>query len=131
MNSPNPSSLPAAVVHPIRHYGRIKPGHKPTKWVFNDDDNHEINAVNIPGHAAYYKSQFFRNKVARGEVQIPGRPRRFVRDVVPSDEEKYMTRAKKIEIDQSLVLIFGKTNVRRASGTRKVDVRKQRRNQRA
>jgi hypothetical protein len=131
MDLPHPVNTPAAVVHPISHYGRIKPGHKPTQWIFDDDDDRDINAVNIPGHAAYYESQTFRSKVARGEVQIPGRPRGFVREVVPTGEEKHMTRAKKIEKDQSLILTFGKANVRRANGTRKVDVRKQKRNQRA
>lgn len=123
-----PPDAPAAAVHPIYHYGLTR-SHKPTQWAFDDDC--DISAINLPGHAAYYESQTFRDMKARGETQTPGRGSGPVDDGEPYAKGEYVMRANKIEQNQSLVLVFSKTNVRRADGVRKVDARKQKRNQRA
>ncbi|KAF1919880.1 hypothetical protein BDU57DRAFT_527800 [Ampelomyces quisqualis] len=74
------------------------------------------------GTAAYYKSRKFRNKEADGRAQVPG-----LEDYPAVSSECV---AEKPTVSGPLVMIFGKTNVRRASLQRKFEIRLQRTNRR-
>jgi hypothetical protein len=74
------------------------------------------------GTAAYYKSRKFKKKEANGKARRPG----------PSDHATPSSElvAEEPKVSASLVMIFGATNVRRASLQRKFELRLQRTNRR-
>ncbi|KAF2029651.1 hypothetical protein EK21DRAFT_89590 [Setomelanomma holmii] len=70
----------------------------------------------LPGAAAYYKSYAFRKRVKNGQDQAPGRKRHLDEEekdeeMEDDDEDTINVMAEKSR--KSLILIFGRTNVRR------------------
>lgn len=84
----------------------------------------------LPGTAAYYKSWAFRIKDNEGTTLVPEQEDEAGEDLDDSADEDYIKRPKKAEKMKSLVVIFSRTNVRRASMQRKVNERMQRSNRR-
>jgi hypothetical protein len=105
--SPNESSKES-----VRNYA-------PAEYV---DENET--SIQLPGSAAYYKSRIFRHKTAAGNAQVPGKR---TPDMQVIDNHKPMDNKAK---PKRLVMIFGRTNVRRAHVHNKFNTRLQRSNKR-
>ena len=85
---------------------------------------------NAPGTAAYYRSWAFREKVNAGTNQRPRDDAEHGDRVDDSTDEDYKRKSKRVDQAKSLIVIFSRTNVRRANTRRKVDQRMKRANRR-
>ncbi|KAF2627155.1 hypothetical protein BU25DRAFT_469591 [Macroventuria anomochaeta] len=85
------------------------------------------------GTAAYYKSWVFRKKVIEGTTRVTGQEAEAEagENIDDSADENYHKKSKQVDRTKSLVLIFSRTNVRRANAQRKVNERIQRANRRS
>lgn len=117
---------------PVQSYA-LRPSHPPpppqraysrgpklprVEWLEEDADNRIL--ARMPGAAAYYKkSPKFRLIKARGEEQVPGQ------------DNKQTDKKSPVEEPRDLVVIFGRTNLRRATSNRMADARTQSHNKRA
>lgn len=84
----------------------------------------------VPDTAAYYKSWAFRTMVNEGTTLVPEQEDEAGEDPDDSADEDYIKRPKQADKTKLLVMIFSRTNVRRASMQRKVNERMQRSNRR-
>lgn len=99
----------------------VVPKYKRTQWVYEDSEDESL--ASRPGHAVYYKSRKFQDKVAAGKVHGH---RGF--QAKPEFSKRGPTKLAK---QQSLVMIFGLNNVRRAKAGKKANLRLQKHNKRA
>jgi len=83
-----------------------------------------------PGTSAYYKSWAFRQKVSEGKAIVPKQEEEIGKEFDDSADEYYIKKRKPVHRRKSLVMVFSRTNVRRASTQRKVNERLQRFNRR-
>jgi hypothetical protein len=97
--------------------GKLAPDYEPAQYIDEDEANPEL-----PGTAAYYKSRKFLRKTAAGKIQV-------TEEVTKDNEDIGASNGK--EKPKELVMIFGKTNVRRADLNNKYTARLQRSNKRA
>jgi hypothetical protein len=96
------------------------PDVEPAEYVEEEPSNTYL--AQYVGTAAFYKSRWYKKKEADGKTQVPG---------PDSDSATFPERVvEKPKVSESLVMIFGKTNVRRASVERKFELRLQRTNRR-
>lgn len=113
--------------HPIMHHGRDSNTSKPTGYTLDGGPAH------LPGTAAYYKSAAFKKRHALKNAAVPtSQPKAPIEehdDGHDADDESSGVRKKGPR--KSLVMVFGKTNVRRATASGNVHKRMQRRNRRA
>lgn len=101
---------------PMKKLSAMERKVEPVKWSKSPGN------PRTPGTLAYYKSRAFIEKKAQGLIHVPGVKWGEIPVYEPS-------KGKRKEGSNSLVLIFGKNNVRRAR-VRKVDTRMQRYNRR-
>lgn len=96
------------------------PDFEPAEYVEEEPSNTYL--AQYIGTAAFYKSRRFKKKEADGKSQVPG----------PDGDSAIFPKrvVEKPKVSESLVMIFGKTNVRRASLVRKYELRLQRTNRR-
>lgn len=100
-------------------------GPNPAKYTLDDEPRGE------PGTAAFYKSWAFRQKVNEGTTMVPEQKKGGVSEgFYDSTDENFIEKTKHTEKKGSLVMVFSKTSVRRASTQRKADGRMQRSNRR-
>lgn len=105
--------------HPICHYGK-DPNHVVAcKYTWDEGPPHR------PGTAAFYKSIVFRKKQAAGTIQVPGQRPGVTASAIGNHERNFHERSAKLTKPKSLVMIFGKGSVRRASASRSVHKRMQ------
>lgn len=83
-----------------------------------------------PGTSAYYKSWTFRQKVNEGKNIVPKQEDEVGEEFDDSADENYIRKRKPIYKKESLIMVFSRTNVRRASTQCKVNERLQRINRR-
>jgi hypothetical protein len=105
---------------PIELIEESVPGYEPAKYI----DEAETDAQ-LPGTAAFYKSRKFQRKVVAGNVLVPGKAPHDS----PIGSDDYESCDKK-EKPKRLIMIFGRTNVRRATVKNKFNARLQRSNKR-
>jgi len=99
-------------------------GQEPTLYTLDDGPRGE------PGTSAYYKSWAFRQKVSEGKAIVPKQEEEIGKEFDDSADEYYIKKRKPVHRRKSLVMVFSRTNVRRASTQRKVNERLQRFNRR-
>ena len=97
---------------------------EPAHYSFSDGQR------DVPGTAAYYKSWTFRQKAEAGTTHVPGHGVEADTNMEDSVDGDYYKKSVEAEQKKSLVVIFGRTNVRRASTQRKADLRMQKTNRR-
>lgn len=85
----------------------------------------------MPGTRAFYKSWAFRKKVNAGNNQVPGKNVEHSDGDNDKTDTDYKKKSKRTDSAKSFMLIFSRTNVRRANTQRKVDERMQRANRRS
>jgi hypothetical protein len=107
-SSPSPHTT-----SPFNSNGKLLPDYKPAKCINEDEAD-----AKSSGTAAFYKTRKFLRKTAAGKVQVPGGA---TENGASTEKEK----------PKKLVIIFGKTNVRRAGLNNKCTARLQRSNKRA
>jgi hypothetical protein len=110
-------SSPPPTAAPIETSGESLPDYEPAEYVDEEETDAEL-----PGTAAYYKTRKFQHKKAAGKVQMPGKAKNWEASE-SSDASNEKEKPKK------LIMIFGKTNVRRAN-VNKYTARVQRSNKR-
>ena len=98
--------------------------HEPAQYTLDDGPR------DTPGTAAYYKTWAFRQKVSTGAAQVPGQEGEDGMEIDDSDDEDYERKPRQKDDVRSRVMVFSRTNVRRANAQRKVYERMQRSNRR-
>lgn len=119
-----PQSSPYPQRNTVTTQKPVSNGPDPTQYTFDDGPRSE------PGTGAYYKSWAFRQKVNEGKVIKAMQEDEVGEQFDDSADEDYITKRKSILNRESLVMVFSRTNVRRASTQRKVNERMQRSNRR-
>lgn len=118
-----PTSSPTEHVHTTHKRSTIR-AVKPAGYGFYEG------LPSTPGTAAYYKGRAFRKKVASGQAQVPGGQDRSDEDNEDRSGEDCLQQPPETPKSKSLIVVIGRTNVRRAKPQRKVDQRGQRSNRR-
>jgi hypothetical protein len=113
LRSPSPPRTTASAVLS----GKLTPGYEPVEYIDEDEANAEL-----LGTTAYYKTRKFLRRTAAGKIQVPGGA---------AKDNEYIEASNGKEKRKKLVMIFGKTNVRRADLNNKYTARLQRSNKRA
>ncbi|KAL1652951.1 hypothetical protein SLS61_004572 [Didymella pomorum] len=98
----------------------VSRGHEPAYDILDDELRSE------PGTSAYYKSWAFRLKDKEGATIVPKQKDEASEGLDDSGGEDYIKKRRSIHKRESLIMIFSRTNVRRASTRRKVYERLQR-----
>lgn len=78
-----------------------------------------------PGTSAYYKSWAFRQKVNEGKAIVAKQEVKANKESNYRTDGDYIKKRKPVRKRESLVMVFSRTNVRRASTQRKVNERLQ------
>ncbi|KAF1928084.1 uncharacterized protein M421DRAFT_167349 [Didymella exigua CBS 183.55] len=99
-------------------------GHGPAQYTLDNGPRDE------PGTAAYYDSWTFRRKVKEGCTIVPRQAIEAGECLDDSADEDFIKKPKHTDERWSLVMVFSRTSVRRASTQRKVNERMQRSNRR-
>ena len=122
---PPPTSI---ATRPERERGAKS--HTPALYEAEDDTDTKL--AHLPGAAAYYKSRAFRRKKAVGQDQVPRHKIHSTEDAAVSDSDEDMDAANTTpEKPKSLIMIFSRSNARRARTNNKLYLRMQRQNKRA
>jgi type IV secretory pathway VirB10-like protein len=98
--------------------------HEPTQYSLDNGPRSK------PGTSAYYKSWAFRQKVNEGKAIVAKREDEVGEGCDDSANEDYVKKRKPNHKEESLIMVFSRTNGRRASTQRKVNERLQRFNRR-
>ncbi|KAJ4368408.1 hypothetical protein N0V83_006765 [Neocucurbitaria cava] len=116
-----PTEVVGDPTHPTMHHGRDASTSKPTEYTLDGGPAH------LPGTVAYYKRQALKKAAVP-----PPQPKATIEehdDGHNADDESSSVKNKGRR--KSLVMVFGRTNVRRATASGKVHKRMQKRNKRA
>ena len=125
---PPPSAPPQPVIVTRREPENHVPTYTPA--IYEWESNKDATLADIVGSAAYYKSRAFKIKKAKGEDQVPGSAREGTeQDAVNDNKDEDMPDAEP-ETSKSLIMIFGRTTVRRATTNDKFYLRMKRYNKR-
>ncbi|CAO2655013.1 Nn.00g117460.m01.CDS01 [Neocucurbitaria sp. VM-36] len=117
--------VPRTLKHTIRHYGKDAKTFVLTEFTWGEGPAH------LPGTAEYYKSTTFREKGKQaGKDQVTGKHPAAMNNTDDIDDDTFCETNAKSHKKTSLVMIFGRTNVRRASDMRMAHMRLQRYNRR-
>jgi hypothetical protein len=108
---------PPRITASVDSSGKLAPDYEPAQYIDEDEASAEL-----PGTTAYYTTRKFLRKTATGKIQVPGGAIKDNEDIGASNGK---------EKPEKLVMIFGKTNVRRADLNNRYTARLQRRNKRA
>ncbi|KAF3044486.1 hypothetical protein E8E11_003090 [Didymella keratinophila] len=119
-----PRSSPLPRHNAIATQEPVSRGYEPVYYTFDDGPRGE------PCTSAYYKSWTFRLKVNEGKSIVPKQENDASEDLDDSGDDDYIKKRKLIYKKESLIMIFSRTNVRRASTQRKVNEKLQRFNRR-
>jgi hypothetical protein len=115
-----PTSSPLPRYDAIATQDPVSRGHEPAYDILDDELRSE------PGTSAYYKSWAFRLKDKEGATIVPKQKDEASEGLDDSGGEDYIKKRRSIHKRESLIMIFSRTNVRRASTRRKVYERLQR-----
>lgn len=108
----------------MRHPGKDVEQCEPAEFTWDEGPSH------LPGTAQYYRSSAFRKKKNAGVDQVPGAHKNAITYNMESDNESLGGKGASLQQRLSLVMIFSRTNVRRASDERMAHKRLQRHNRR-
>ena len=125
---PPPSAPPQPVIVTQREPEKHVPTYKPA--IYDWESNKDATLADIVGSAAYYKSRAFKIKKAKGEDQAPGRMREDTEQDAASDSKDEDMPDAEPDKPKSLIMIFGRTTVRRATTNDKFYLRMKRYNKR-
>jgi hypothetical protein len=126
---PPPLRRCGPVIHLVHEQERGRPKHKPAIYGWESDRN--VALAGKIGSAAYYKSQEFYRKKLAGVDHVPGRKSSATNDSVDNGNMNDDMENAESETAKSLIMIFGRTTVRRANTNNKFYLRMQRYNKRA
>ncbi|KAF2829073.1 hypothetical protein CC86DRAFT_403723 [Ophiobolus disseminans] len=104
------------------------PSHKPA--IYDWEGERDVKLAELAGTSAYYKSREFKKMKLAKSDQVPGRRPNASKDITEGDNTDVEMADREATKPQSLILIFGRTTVRRARTNDKFYLRMQRYNKR-
>lgn len=115
------SPEPTVMSHAIRHYGRETNSYTPATYMWDDD----------PGTAKHYKSRSLQEKKETNATRAHDHVANLTKDMMDRKEETPSDVNNPKANSESSIMIFSRTNARRACENRKVHLRQRRQNRRA
>lgn len=110
-----PTSSPPPVRDPQGTQTYVSKGYEPTQYILDDGPRGET------GTSAYYKSWAFRQKVNKCIAVVA--EQEDGEEFNDSSDEEYIQKRNPVYRRASLIMVFSRTNVRRSSTQRKVNMR--------